>query len=68
MIIERVEATGLFSFGTGADSFVLDLGTGLNVIVGPNAAGKTNVLRVVELVRTVLLYQDPKRPDRGFPS
>lgn len=65
MIIERVEAEGLFSFGTGANRFVLDLGEGLNVIVGPNASGKTNVLRVIELVQTAVLYQDPKRQDRS---
>lgn len=65
MIINRIEASGIFSFGTGTDRFVLDLGEGLNVIVGPNAAGKTNVLRLIELVRAATLYRDPKRQERG---
>jgi hypothetical protein len=65
VIIDRIEATGLFSFGTDGDRLVLDLDEGLNVIVGPNAAGKTNVLRLIELVRTAVLYQDLKRQDRN---
>lgn len=65
MILDRIEASGLFSFGTGDEHFVFDLDSGLNVIVGPNAAGKTNVLRLIELVRAVVLYQDPKRQDRS---
>lgn len=65
MIINRIEASGIFSFGTGAKRFVLDLDEGLNVIVGPNAAGKTNVLRLIELVRAAILYRDPKRQDRS---
>ena len=65
MFINRIEASGIFSFGTDAERFVLDLGEGLNVIVGPNAAGKTNVLRLIELVQAAILYRDLKWQGRG---
>ena len=65
MIIEGVEAEGIFSFGTGHERLSVDLNEALTVIVGPNASGKTNLIRILDVVRTVVRFQDPKQENRG---
>lgn len=66
MIIEGIEAAGIFSFGAGTDGFSLDLNDALTVVVGPNASGKTNVLRTLEVARTVVRFHDVKEQSRGL--
>ena len=65
MIIEGVEAEGIFSFGAGDEGLSVDLNEVLTVIVGPNASGKTNLIRILDVVRTVVRFQDPKQENRG---
>jgi energy-coupling factor transporter ATP-binding protein EcfA2 len=48
--VTSIRATDLLSFR----SFELDLHPGLNVVVGPNGSGKTNLVRLLALVRTAL--------------
>lgn len=50
MRVTSIRATDLLSFR----SFELDLRPGLNVVVGPNGSGKTNLVRLLALVRTAL--------------
>ena len=50
MRIRSIHATNLLSFG----SLTLELRPGLNVIVGPNGVGKSNLVRLLRLVRLVL--------------
>jgi len=54
MKLKRLEAAGIFSFGTEEDRFIFDLDESLTVIVGPNASGKSNVSRVLNLVQTAV--------------
>lgn len=70
MRITEIKAENFLSFGSGDDSFHLDLAPDMTVIVGPNASGKTNVLRVVERVLDSLdatapadIASDYHRPD-----
>jgi predicted ATPase len=65
VIIEGVEAEGIFSFGAGDEGLSVDLNEVLTVIVGPNASGKTNLIRILDVVRTVVRFQDPKQENRG---
>ena len=46
MLITKIQATNLLSF----EEISIDLTKGLNVVVGPNAAGKTNVILLVSLL------------------
>ncbi len=46
-IIERLEVQNLLSFGNGAEP--IELGR-LNVLIGANGAGKSNVLELIELL------------------
>jgi predicted ATPase len=50
MILTRVEAKNFLSF----ESFELALQPGLNVIVGANGAGKSNVLRIASTAFALL--------------
>ena len=54
MRIRSVAVRGLLSFG----DFALDLGRRLTVIVGPGGAGKSNLLRLIELCRRAIEYAD----------
>lgn len=56
MKVTSLHVSSLFSF----DDFALDLGDGLTVIVGPNGSGKTNVVRVLDLVGKLLDWADER--------
>ncbi len=64
MRLKALEAEGIFSFGTGEDRLRLDLDRDLTVIVGPNAAGKSNLVRALKLVQAVLRFQDSGQDKR----
>jgi hypothetical protein len=64
MRLKALQAEGIFSFGTGENRLRLDLDRDLTVIVGPNAAGKSNVIRVLALVQAVLRFQDSNQDKR----
>ena len=48
MLIRRLKASGLLSFGPRGIDLAMEP---LNVLIGPNGAGKSNVLQVLELLR-----------------
>lgn len=50
MIIHHLRAENVLSFGVGDDALDIDLQPGLNMLVGPNGGGKSNVLRALEIV------------------
>jgi predicted ATPase len=50
MLITKIEASNFLSF----DEIAIDLTKGLNVVVGPNAAGKSNVILLVSLLGKAL--------------
>ena len=56
MKAKSLNVSNLLSF----DDFQMDLGDGLTVIVGPNAAGKTNVIRVLDLVSKLVDWSDER--------
>jgi predicted ATPase len=58
MLITKIEATNLLSF----EHISIDLTQGLNVIVGPNAAGKSNVIALVSLLAKALAAQAVYEP------
>ena len=64
MKLTRVEAEGIFSFGVGSDKLVLDLDESLTVIVGPNASGKSNISRVLNLVQTAVRFDFANQEER----
>ncbi|MCP4356960.1 MAG: AAA family ATPase [Chloroflexi bacterium] len=51
MIIKQIEVHNFKSFG----HFKIDLGN-LNILVGPNAAGKSNFIRVFKFLRNIVRY------------
>jgi len=54
MKITRLKLSNLFSF----DDFSLkDLDCGVNIIVGPNGSGKTNLVRALKLAKDVIEYR-----------
>jgi hypothetical protein len=55
MLITKIETTNLLSF----EEISIDLTRGLNVMVGPNAAGKSNVIALVSLLAKALATQTP---------
>lgn len=58
MLLRRIEAYGFLSFGLHAQ---LDIGPGLTVVTGPNAAGKSNLGRCLDVARAVLAaHGDPE--------
>jgi hypothetical protein len=62
MKLASLHVSNLLSF----DDFDLDLDDGLTVIVGPNGSGKTNVVRVVDLVSKLVDWADEQTgPSRG---
>lgn len=65
MQVSRLEAEGIFSFGAGEDRFALDFGKGLSVIVGPNASGKSNVSRLLNLLQSAVRFEDANQEDRN---
>lgn len=48
MVLDSIEVTGLLSYGT--DPQRIELGT-LNVFIGPNASGKSNLIEALSLLR-----------------
>ncbi len=58
MLLTRLEAEGIFSFGVDADRFALNLNDGLTVIVGPNASGKSNIGRALDLVKVAMRFEN----------
>jgi hypothetical protein len=50
MFIEELEMTGLFSFGDQPNT--VKLNPGLNVLVGANGSGKSNLLKVLRLLQS----------------
>lgn len=64
MRLKGLEAEGIFSFGTGESRLRLDLDRDLTVIVGPNASGKSNLVRALTLVQAVLRFQDSGQDKR----
>jgi hypothetical protein len=65
MQVSRLEIEGVFSFGVEADRFALDFDERLTVIVGPNASGKSNVRRALNLVQTAVRFEDANQKSRG---
>jgi len=61
MRIENLNISHLLSF----DNLSIDLSTGLNTIVGPNSSGKTNIIRLIDLLAASLIntnvYSEPSR-------
>ena len=51
MLLKRIEASGFLSFHLTTG---LNIGPGLTVVTGPNAAGKSNLGRCLDLARAVL--------------
>jgi len=51
VLLQRIEADGFLSFGQRAQ---LNIGPGLTVVTGPNAAGKSNLGRCLDVARAVL--------------
>lgn len=62
MILHHLHAENILSFGTGDQALDIDFHQGLNVFVGPNGGGKSNILRVLGIL---LAYF---RKGNGFPS
>lgn len=60
MFLRRIEMDRFLSFGQRAE---LVLGPGLTVVTGPNAAGKSNIGRCLDVARAVLAAHDD--PEAG---
>jgi len=58
MRLTSISVGNLLSFGR----FELEFGAGLNVIVGPNGVGKSNLIRLVGLVREALQIATGSNP------
>jgi recombinational DNA repair ATPase RecF len=56
MKVSSLHVSNLLSF----DDFDLHFGEGLTVIVGPNGSGKTNVVRVLDLVNKLVDWADDR--------
>ncbi len=61
MRLTHVHVENLFSF----EDLSLDLSAHTTVILGPNASGKTNVLRAIELASVALRWAAEERPGMG---
>lgn len=61
MFLQRIEMDRFLSFGRHAE---LTLGPGLSVVTGPNAAGKSNIGRCLDVARAVLAAQDDPEAER----
>ncbi|MDX2547742.1 AAA family ATPase [Streptomyces sp. WI04-05B] len=60
MRISRITARGFLSFS----EFSMDVGQGLTVVTGPNAAGKSNLCQVLSAVSAYLgRHRDPEQRD-----
>jgi len=57
--ITRIELTDFRSY----EKFVLEPSPGLTVLVGPNAAGKTNVVEAIQLVTATRSFRRPEYSD-----
>jgi DNA replication and repair protein RecF len=57
--ITKLELTGFRSY----ERFVLEPAAGLTVLVGPNAAGKTNVVEAIQLVTAARSFRRPEYSD-----
>ncbi len=53
MKITKIVVENLFSY----DKFEIELHKDINIIVGPNNAGKTNLFRVIQLFRDIINYK-----------
>ena len=61
MFLRRIEIDRFLSFGQPAE---LNLGPGLTVVTGPNAAGKSNIGRCLDVARAVLAAHDDPEAER----
>lgn len=61
MFLQRIEIDRFLSFGQPAE---LTLGSGLTVVTGPNAAGKSNIGRCLDVARAVLAAPDDPEAER----
>ncbi len=61
MFLRRIEIDRFLSFGQHAE---LNLHPGLTVVTGPNAAGKSNIGRCLDLARAVLAAHDDPEAER----
>ena len=61
MFLRRIEIDRFLSFGLPAE---LNLGPGLTVVTGPNAAGKSNIGRCLDVARAVLAAHDDPEAER----
>jgi hypothetical protein len=61
LFLRRIEIDGFLSFGQHAE---LNLGPGLTVVTGPNAAGKSNIGRCLDVARAVLAAHDDPETER----
>ena len=65
MFLRRIKINGFLSFGRPAE---LSLGAGLTVVTGPNAAGKSNIGRCLDLARAVLAaHGSPEAGNQSHP-
>ena len=63
--IERLELRDILSFGPESPSIVLGP---LNVLIGPNASGKSNLIRVLQLLSRVPVEESLATPDGSHPD
>ena len=63
--IERVELKDILSFGP--ESPPIELGP-LNVLIGPNASGKSNLIRALQLLSRVPVDESLATPDGSHPD
>jgi AAA domain len=61
VFLRRIKIDGFLSFGQPAE---LNLGPGLTVVTGPNAAGKSNIGRCLDAARAVLAAHDDPEAER----
>src|ERR1022692_2095584 len=61
VFLRRIKIDGFLSFGQPAE---LNLGPGLTVVTGPNAAGKSNIGRCLDVARAVLAAHDDPEAER----
>ena len=61
MFLRRIEIDRFLSFGQPAE---LNLGPGLTMVTGPNAAGKSNIGRCLDVARAVLAAHDDPEAER----
>ena len=63
--IERLEMKDILSFGP--ESPPVELGP-LNVVIGPNASGKSNLIRALQLLSRVPVDEYLATPDGSHPD